>query len=556
MMVSKNHLPGPTPVSGSDGGLRAPQGRKPHGLSIALVSLACLGGCSAPVAGLEGPSLGRDFDPAFFGDTPFQLAILLAILGIAALGYRFRMARLRARERELVELVERHTALARAAQLAAEQANRAKDQFLAVLSHELRTPLTPVLLSVGTLLDDEMSPEARAHLEMIRRNVELEARLVDDLLDVSRIARGQLSLELETVDVHEVVASALEVCFADVFTAEVKVVERLAAERHFARADYARLMQVFWNLIRNAAKFAPPDTTLTVRSHNKPDCPAGSEPASSGSGVVGATDPDGQLLVIEFQDTGIGIDPEMLERIFEPFERGPEELHRRADGLGLGLAIGRAIAVAHGGRLTASSPGKGRGATFRLELPVAAGEPAPSRPVPGADRRTPRHRPLGLRVLVVEDNIDTLRYLDLTLSRRGYEVTGATTLVDARRAVSTGEIDLLITDIELPDGSGLELMRELRPLGVPGIALSGYGSEDDLRESQSAGFSEHLVKPVLEDALDEAVCRAATPASEQHGTVAPAASPIVRRFAGPRALLRPHRTPQGAPLVEPLSAEG
>jgi signal transduction histidine kinase/ActR/RegA family two-component response regulator len=500
--------------------------------------------------------LGQVFDPPFYRDAPFHLAVLLAIVGIAALGYRLRVARLRARERELVEMVERHTALARAAQLAAEQANRAKDQFLAVLSHELRTPLTPVLLSVTTLLDDEMSPEARVHLEMIRRNVELEARLVDDLLDVSRIARGQLSLELETVDVHEVVASALEVCFAEVFTAEVKVVERLAAERHFARADYARLMQVFWNLIRNAAKFAPPDTTLTVRSHNEPACTAGQEPAGSGSRAVGAIDTGAQLLVIEFQDTGIGIEPEMLERIFEPFERGAEELHRRADGLGLGLAIGRAIAAAHGGRLTASSPGKGRGATFRLELPVTAGEPAPSRHVPNDDRRMPRHRPLGLRILVVEDNIDTLRYLDLTLSRRGYEVTGATTLVDARRAASAGEIDLLITDIELPDGSGQELMRELHPLGIPGVALSGYGSEDDLRESREAGFSEHLVKPVLEEALDEAVCRAAAPPQGQHGTAAPAAGPVLRRFAGSRALLRPHRSPQGAPLVEPLSADG
>jgi signal transduction histidine kinase/CheY-like chemotaxis protein len=476
------------------------------------------------------------FDFSIDQSTGFRLAALLVLAVLTALAYRLRVARLRARERTLIVLIERRTAEARAAQEAAEQANRAKDQFLAVLSHELRTPLTPVLLSVGTLLEEDLAPEVRGHLEMIRRNVELEARLVDDLLDVARIERGQLGLELELVDVHEVIARALEICFGEVFTAEVEVVEDLAALVHHARADYARLMQVFWNLIRNAVKFASPGMKLTIRSYNEHARPAG---LGSGPGP----ELDNPLLVVEFHDTGIGIEPDMLDRIFEPFERGDEDLRRRGGGLGLGLAIARAVAEAHGGRLTAASPGRGQGATFRLELAAAAPRPGSSGGEPPAD--VLRHRPANLRVLLVEDNIDTLRYLDLTLSRHGYQVTGATTVADARRAVANGAFDLLISDIELPDGSGLELMRELRHRGIPGIALSGYGSEEDVCESQEAGFVVHLLKPVLADALDKAVCRAATTIPGRDGQAAAMSAPAPRMFAGSGNLVQPIRGPSG-----------
>jgi two-component system CheB/CheR fusion protein len=212
-------------------------------------------------------------------------------------------------------------------------------------------------------------------------------------------------------------------------------------------------------------------------------------------------------LVVEVQDTGIGIEAGLLDRIFDPFEQASEGPDRRG-GLGLGLAIGRAVAEAHGGRLTAASPGKGRGATFRLELrtvPASAPAPAPRPTGPSAGSMLPR--PADLRILLVEDNRDVLRYLDLSLRRQGYRVATAASLAEARRAAVGGDIDLLISDIELRDGCGLELMRELGPRGIPGIAVSGYGSADDVRDSRAAGFSAHLVKPVLADALDEAICR-------------------------------------------------
>jgi signal transduction histidine kinase/CheY-like chemotaxis protein len=471
------------------------------------------------------------------------VAVVLAVVAMVALASRLRGVRLRARERDLVLLVERRTAEARSAQEAAEQANRAKDRFLAVLGHELRTPLTPVLLSVGHLLEREVDPEARRHLEMIRRNLELEARLVDDLLDLSRIERGLLSLDLEVVDVHEVIGHALEICFAEVFMAELAVVESLAAEEHHARADAARLMQVFWNLIRNAAKFGPAGSALTIRSWNEEMPPAG---PACGSPSERTAQPITRLLVVAFEDNGRGIELELLDRIFAPFEQGDEATRRRGAGLGLGLAISRAVAEAHGGRLTATSPGKGQGATFRLELAVAAAPapaPRPSRIDPAAE--APIRRPTGLKILLVEDNADTLCYLDLILRRHGDDVTAASTLAAARRALAGGDFDLLISDIELPDGSGLELLRELRGRTLPAIALSGYGAEEDLRESRSAGFAIHLIKPVLAEALDEAIAHVVSRARQAHTAAGP--GPASRRLAGPRSLTaQPLGGPSGA----------
>ncbi len=307
---------------------------------------------------------------------------------------------------------------AEAAREAAEAANRAKDRFLAVLSHELRTPLTPALLAVTSLLGDgAASPEQRTALEMVQRNIELEARLVDDLLDVAKIGRGNLRLDVEPCDVHEALREAAEICRPEIEAAGLRLEWSLAADETHALIDPARIKQVFWNLIRNAAKFTPAGGVLRIRSSNDSSSAAG-RPADR--------------LIVEFADTGSGIVPESISRIFEPFEQGEHVGRARDGGLGLGLAISRSIVEGHGGRLTAESPGRGLGATFRVELTTLP-KPATIPPEPVAPVAVAAS---GVHVLVVEDNRDTRRFLEFVLRDRGFEVVAAANLEAARTATS------------------------------------------------------------------------------------------------------------------------
>jgi PAS domain S-box-containing protein len=401
-------------------------------------------------------------------------------------------------ERERARLVEEQVARAEA-----EASGRAKDRFLAVLSHELRTPLTPVLMAVSALLDGDEAAGLGPTLEMIRRNVELEARLIDDLLDVTRIGGGTLRLDTRTVDAHDAVRQAVHICLGEIEQCRIALTSDLTASEHHVEADPARLQQIIWNLVKNATKFTAPGGSIAVRSRNQPPPGPGGRPR----------------LVIEVTDDGAGIEAGALTRIFEPFEQGEVPSPRRS-GLGLGLTIGRSLAEAHGGRLTAASPGPGRGSTFLLELPTVA-RPADAKPPPGA-APSPPPRSGGLRILLVEDNRDTRMYLALVLCGRGHEVTAAERLSEARQAAADRPFDLLISDIELPDGTGLELMRELRRRGLPGVAMSGYGSEEDVRASLGAGFAEHLTKPVdltrLLAAVHRILAAARAGASEGVGT--------------------------------------
>ncbi len=261
----------------------------------------------------------------------------------------------------------------RVAKEVAEAASQAKDRFLAVLSHELRNPLNPVLIAVASMLESNTDPSLLPALEMIRRNIELEARLIDDLLDLSRIVRGRLRLDLETVDVHQVISRAMEICRDEILVAGLSVVTDLGARNHHVTGDHARIMQVTWNLIHNAVKYSPHDGRLIIRTSNPP------RPSRSTSHAV---DGEPARIVMEFEDTGIGIDPEVLPRIFDAFEQGKDDVRGRSGGLGLGLAISRSLAEAMGGRLTASSRGRGLGSTFRLELDtIPAPAAAAARPI-------------------------------------------------------------------------------------------------------------------------------------------------------------------------------
>lgn len=357
-----------------------------------------------------------------------------------------------------------------------ERASRAKDDFLAALSHELRTPLTPVLMTAIALESDPSLPiEVREQLSMMCRNIELEARLIDDLLDLTRISRGKLQIAPVPADLNLLLRHTAEIVRSDGLGKKIRIVLDLAAARYHVLADPTRIQQVFWNLIKNALKFTPTGGTVTVSTEN---------------------DEAGKIL-IRVEDTGVGISEEALPHIFNAFEQGDIAGQHRYGGLGLGLAISRAIVTVHGGSIRAESEGPGRGSAFTVTLdtvnvPEASADPLALQP--GTTR--------SMRLLIVEDHEATRTVLSRLLSRHGHQVTTVGTMAAAIAAFGDAHFDAVVSDLGLPDGSGLELMRELQRMRpVPAIALSGYGMEEDLRQSKEAGFFAHLVKPVKLDQL-------------------------------------------------------
>ncbi len=376
------------------------------------------------------------------------------------------------------------------ARAGAEQANLAKDHFIATLSHELRTPLTPALAILSDLChDDVVSPELRQDLETVRRNVELEARLIDDLLDLTRITRGKLVLHRSPVVIDQTIEDAINTCLIDLENKRLRLVRDFVRPAPTVPIDGPRINQILWNLLKNAVKFTLEGGVITIRTR-----------LASGA--------EGDCLQVEVQDTGIGIEPAHLHRVFDAFEQGDRKITRQFGGLGLGLAISKAIAEAHRGSLKVMSEGTGSGSTFILSLPLSwrqmkgSGVEAARTFRPSAGQTAlagEQQRPLN--ILLVEDHADTAAILSRFLRRMGHEVTHQRTVssaIDAAaRASQVKPFDLVMSDVGLPDGTGLELMRELSAkYQLSGIALSGFGMEEDLRQSREAGFSQHLVKPI------------------------------------------------------------
>ncbi len=407
----------------------------------------------------------------------------------------------------LVEDLARRAALAvdnarlyREAQQAradAEAANQAKDRFLAVLGHELRTPLTPVLAEISALLaDPSTAAEFRPVLEMTRRNIDIEARLIDDLLDLSRIARNKLRLRPEPVDLHAAIHQALAICHPATTEAGLTIIVDLRATHHHVEADPAKLQQILWNLIKNATKFTPREGTVTV----------------------GTSNPVNGQIETSITDTGAGITAEAIERIFAPFDQGDPSVTRQFGGLGLGLAIGRSLAEAHGGTLRASSPGPGLGSTFTFVLPTTADSQlevtGPLQVQVGNERTKPPFIPL--RLLLVEDDTDTRQVLARLLRRSGHHVETAGAIDEAVALIRQSPCDILLADLGLPDGSGHDLLHRLDSDRLRGaIALTGSGMEEDLRRSRESGFITHLTKPVdypqLEATLQQVAIRLEIP---------------------------------------------
>ncbi len=386
----------------------------------------------------------------------------------------------------------------------AERAGRAKDEFLAALSHELRTPLNPVLLVASEAAESpNFSEEVRERFAFIRKNVELEARLIDDLLDLTRITHGKLILDLKVHDAHHLLNDAITTVRSEIAQKRIDLRLELTARRHFLEVDGVRLQQVFWNLLRNAVKFTPEGGVIAVRTSDTKD--------------------DG--LKVTVADSGIGLSKEEIARIFDAFAQGDHAVARgvhRFGGLGLGLTISRGILEYHGGKLGVQSEGPGYGATFSVELPdaKAVGTPAaPAATTPSdavlalvshetastpSQPATPRLR----KVLLVEDHEPTRVTLELLLRRRNFEVASSDSLAGARALAECRKFDVLISDIGLPDGSGFDLMEEMKERhGMLGIALTGYGMEEDLSRSQRAGFTVHLTKPIHIRSLDMALAK-------------------------------------------------
>lgn len=327
----------------------------------------------------------------------------------------------------------------------------------------------------------------RGDLGVIAKGIALQAQLIDDMLDITRITTGKLRLDLQLIDAHNALRQAYEILRTDVQERQIDLTLDLAAPHNCIKADAVRVQQIFWNVLKNAVKFTSPGGAIAVRTRN----PADKE----------------GMLVVEITDTGIGIEPEMVGKIFDAFFQEEHVGTHRFGGVGLGLAITRRLVELQGGQIHAESAGHGRGATFRIELPLEVPElsidekPAPLPPAAGV--------PTARRILLVEDHEQTRSILVQLLEHRGHRVIGVTTSAAARESAASGECDLVISDLGLPDGDGHALMIELRDAyGLPGIALSGYGMAEDMVRSRQSGFFTHLTKPVDIHALEAAIAMA------------------------------------------------
>jgi len=378
--------------------------------------------------------------------------------------------------------------LLQAAKEQAENANRAKDHFLAVLSHELRTPLGPIYAAAQALdMQTDLPPKARRSVELIKRNVEIEARLIDDLLDISKIVNDKLTLHFEPTDLVTLLGGMADVFRDEAAAQGIELLYTPLPAPVIVQADPARLQQVLWNLLKNAIKFTQKAGTIRIT----------------------LLPPRRDKVTVEVSDTGIGIQQEALKRIFNAFDQGDNEPGEMRGGLGLGLAIASSLAQRHGGTLNVHSDGAGRGATFTLTLDYAGdareGASGVAAPMTAGSRRTP------VRLLLVEDNADTAEAMQFLLSELGYIVKVAISVADARNTLASNTFDALVSDMGLPDGDGIDVLRMFdRTGGKLAIALTGYGMEADVQRCLKAGFDQHLTKPLDIDRLTALLSGGAT----------------------------------------------
>jgi signal transduction histidine kinase/CheY-like chemotaxis protein len=426
------------------------------------------------------------------------LAYLVGGVAVSLLceGLRRAWVRIEERQRQLVlEVAER----ARVEEQLREQ-DRRKDEFLAMLAHELRNPLAPLsnalqLWSLAQKGGTQDPAEMESLRAMMRRQVDQMTRLIDDLLDVSRISRGKIQLRLARVDVGVILSEAME---SHQSLAEVgghELTRDIPAEPLFVEGDATRLSQVFGNVLHNAIKFTP-----------------------AGGRIAASAELVGDEAVIRIRDTGVGVPQPMLSEIFEMFQQVDQSLGRSHGGLGIGLTLVKRLVELHGGTITAHSEGMGKGSEFVIRLPTPKPEPADAETKPGtpasAKERAPSHR-----ILVVDDVKASAETLTMLLRVLGHEVVMANDGKTALELAAKEKPDTIFLDIAMPEMDGYEVARRIRATPslkeVVVVALTGYGQEEDRRRAKEAGFDYHVTKPASVAGLREILARRGTPLSRE-----------------------------------------
>ncbi|HZE92424.1 MAG TPA: ATP-binding protein, partial [Rhizobacter sp.] len=358
------------------------------------------------------------------------------------------------------------------------EADRHKDEFLAMLSHELRNPLAPIRSAVDLMLGNGVNFElARSAVRIMDRQVSHLARLVDDLLDVARINQGKILLHTQPVMIDSVLVLAIDTARSTMKAKRHVVRHVLPDAPLWVRGDGVRLSQVFSNLLHNASKFTPEGGEITIAMAAR----------------------DNAVVEITVRDNGVGIAPELLPRVFDLFIQADQALHRSQGGLGIGLSLVKRIVTMHGGEVRADSEGLGLGSEFTVSLPLCEG------PQAAADPSSSKKPTKGLRVLVVDDNVDAAAAISMLLEASGYDVHTVTDSASALAQAPRLAPDVVLLDIGLPGMNGYEVAKALRAMAFKRlpllIALSGYGRESDRAKAREAGFQHHLVKPADIDQL-------------------------------------------------------
>jgi signal transduction histidine kinase len=390
-------------------------------------------------------------------------------------------------ERDRLLVSERH------ARELAEAANRMKDEFLAVVSHELRTPLNAILGWASLLATGKQAPGMVAKgLATIERNARVQSRLIEDLLDISRIIAGKLQLRMNQIPVHGFVSAAVEAIRPAATAKRITLMVDVPQQLELV-GDADRLQQVVWNLVANAVKFTPAAGSVRVLAAR-----------------------DGEAITLSVTDTGIGIEPGLLPHVFDRFKQGDASAARHQGGLGLGLAIVRHLVELHGGSITAESAGAGQGARFVLRLPLRELDSAESRAPAtnsepaSSDASISSNSLSGVHALVVEDNADTRELIAFVLRESGARVSAAASVPQALELLRD-EPDVIVSDISMPEVDGYSFVRRVRTLpaeaggSTPAIALTAFARELDRREAAAAGYQRHIAKPVVPAALVAAV---------------------------------------------------